>query len=139
MNLTLTEMKTTGNTIKINVYDHAEYVMEPVMVKGKPTKRMKEVRKEIYVEKIAEGIEVCGHEVFIYNVNAENEKPMYRCYNADGSFLLGNCQYGRYGQMDHKEVMHYNPQTNYFYTTSTGFNGAATWRGHGAAIRSIEW
>ena len=129
-------MKTTGNTITANIFTGLHRENVPVMVKGKATKRTKEVFVSEYNDVVLTGIEVDGHEVFV-NLNDEDKNDLV-CYKADGKHLTAMCQFGRTGTSDHEEVVLYSMKHNNLFVRSTGYDGA-TWRGYGCRIKRFNW
>lgn len=136
-------MKATGNEIKIeNVFVGLERKEVPVMVKGKPTKRTKEICESIYANITAVGYEYKGHEIFIPGIDMakyeKDERTLIRVYKNDGTQLTANCKFGRTGKANHEKTVFYNPKNNDLYVHTNGYDGPCG-VGYGAYIKSINW
>lgn len=135
-------MKTTGNTITVNVFIGGEMKDVPVMRNGKPTKRMKREWVANYEERTLTGIMVQGHEIFIDENQATSERSVrdkvYMAFKGDGERLMVACKYGNYGSQLHMAAGFYDAKSNMITVMDRGWDGPVG-KGRGARIVKINW
>ena len=104
-----------------------------VMVKGKPTKKMKTAWIEVQIEREVEEVEIQGN---IYFAKIDDKKYGSRLiYTADGNPVCGNFRYGKTGTANHIERLFIN-EKNQLITSGFGYSGQ-TGKGWGAVLINI--